>query len=97
MISNVTSSQQTAQMISLLGLMLPTLLLGGFMFPIESMPKPLQVMSNLVPSKWFFIIVKDVMIKGLGFKMIWKETLILFVMALFFLSISLSKFKIRLA
>jgi ABC-2 type transport system permease protein len=97
MISNITSSQQTAQMISLLGLMLPTLLLGGFMFPIESMPKPLQFMSNLVPSKWFFIIVKDVMIKGLGFKMIWKETLILLGMTLFFLSISLSKFKIRLA
>jgi ABC-2 type transport system permease protein len=97
MISNVTSSQQTAQMISLLGLMLPTLLLGGFMFPIESMPKPLQFMSNIVPSKWFFIIVKDVMIKGLGFKMIWKETLILFGMTLFFLAISFSKFKIRLA
>jgi len=97
MISNVTSSQQTAQMISLMGLMLPTLLLGGFMFPIESMPKPLQLISNIVPSKWFFIIVKGVMIKGLGFKNIWKETLILLGMAIFFLSISLSKFKIRLA
>ena len=97
MISNVTASQQTAQMISLLGSVLPTLLPGGFMFPIESMPKPLQFMSNLMPSKWFFIIVKNVMIKGLGFKMIWKETLILLGMTLFFLSISLSKFKIRLA
>ncbi len=97
MISNLTSSQQTAQMISLLGLMLPTLLLGGFMFPVESMPRPLQIMSNLVPSKWFFIIVKGVMIKGLGPGMVWKETLILFGMALFFLSISLSKFKSRLA
>jgi ABC-2 type transport system permease protein len=97
MISNVTDSQQTALMISLMGLLLPTLLLGGFMFPIESMPKPLQIVSNAVPSKWFFIIVKNVMIKGLGFKMVWKETLILFGMALFFLSISLSKFKTRLA
>lgn len=97
MIANVTSSQQTAQMISLLGLVLPTSCLGGFMFPIESMPKPLQFMSNLMPSKWFFIIVKNVMIKGLGFEMIWKETLILLGMTLFFLSISLSKFKIRLA
>jgi len=96
MISNVTSSQQTAQMISLLGLVLPTLYLGGFMFPIESMPKPLQVMSNLVPSKWFFIIVKNLLIKGLRLKMIWKETLILLGMTLFFLSISLSKFKIQL-
>ncbi|MEP7143788.1 MAG: ABC transporter permease [Ferruginibacter sp.] len=97
MISNVTDSQQTALMISLMGLLLPTLLLGGFMFPIESMPKPLQIVSNAVPSKWFFIIVKNVMIKGLGFKMVWKETLVLFGMALFFLAISLSKFKTRLA
>lgn len=97
MISNVTASQQTGQMISLLGLMLRILLLGGFMFPIESMPKPLQFMSNFVPSKWFFIIVKNAKIKGLGFRMIWKETLILLGTTLFFLSISLSKFKIQLA
>jgi len=96
MISNVTSSQQIGQMISLLGLVLPTLYLNGFMFPIESMPKPLQFISNFVPSKWFFIIVKNVLIKGLGFKMIWKETLILLGMTFFFLSISLSKFKIQL-
>lgn len=96
MISTVTDSQQTALMISLMGLLLPTLLLGGFMFPIESMPVALQVVSNAVPSKWFFIIVKDVMIKGLEFKMVWKETLILLGMTLFFLLISLSKFKIRL-
>jgi len=97
MISNVTASQQIGQMISLLGLMLRILLLGGFMFPIESMPKPLQFMSNFVPSKWFFIIVKNAKIKGLGFRMIWKETLILLGTTLFFLSISLSKFKIQLA
>lgn len=97
MISNVTDSQQTALMISLMGLLLPTLLLGGFMFPIESMPRPLQIVSNIVPSKWFFTIVKNVMIKGLGFNVIWKETLVLAGMALFFLAISLSKFKTRLS
>ncbi|MEJ7587504.1 MAG: ABC transporter permease [Ferruginibacter sp.] len=97
MISTVTASQQTALMISLMGLLLPTLLLGGFMFPIESMPLPLQIVSNAVPSKWFFIIVKNVMIKGLGFEMVWKETLILTGMTVFFLAISSSKFKTRLA
>jgi len=79
------------------GLLLPTLLLGGFMFPIESMPLPLRIMSNVVPSKWFFIIVKDVMIKGLGFSAVWKESLFLLGMSVFFLAISFSKFKIRLA
>jgi ABC-2 type transport system permease protein len=96
MISNVTDSQQTALMISLMGLLLPTLLLGGFMFPVESMPRALQILSNAVPSKWFFVIVKNVMIKGLGFSMVWKETLVLLGMALVFLAISFKKFKTRL-
>lgn len=96
MISNITDSQQTAMFISLMGLMLPTLILSGFMFPIENMPVPMQVLSNIVPTKWFFIIIKDVMIKGLGFKSVWKEILILFGMTVFFLTISWRKFKIRL-
>ena len=83
--------------ISLMGLMLPTLILSGFMFPIENMPVPMQVLSNIVPTKWFFIIVKDVMIKGLGFASIWREVLILAGMTAFFLFVSYRKFKIRLA
>jgi len=97
LISNFTKTQQEAQMFSLMSLLLPTLLLGGFMFPIESMPWPLQVVSNIVPSKWFYIIVKDVMIKGLGFSQIWKETLVLVGMSLVLLFISFKKFKIRLS
>jgi ABC-2 type transport system permease protein len=97
LISIMSSSQQTAMFVSLMATMLPTLLLSGFMFPIENMPLPLQIVSNIVPSKWFFSIVKSVMIKGLGFSAIWKETLILFGMMLFLLTVSLRKFKIRLA
>lgn len=97
MISNLTKTQQEAQMFSLMALMLPTLLLGGFMFPIESMPVPLQVISNIVPSKWYYHIVKDVMIKGLGFSAVWKESLVLVGMSLFLLGISFKKFKTRLA
>lgn len=97
LISTVTDSQQIALLISLVGMFLPTLMLSGFMFPIENMPLPLQFMSNIVPAKWFYIIARDVMIKGLGFSAIWKETLILLGMTLFFLTIALKKFKIRLA
>lgn len=97
MISTLTKTQQEAQMFSLMALLLPTLLLGGFMFPIESMPLPLRIISNVVPSKWFFLIVKDVMIKGLGFSAVWKESLILAGMSLFLLAISFKKFKTRLA
>lgn len=97
LISNNTDSQQSAMLISMMGMMLPTMLFTGFMFPLENMPLPLQVISNIVPSRWYYIIVKSIMIKGLGFAAIWKETLILFGMTCFFLIISFKKFKIRLA
>lgn len=96
-ISSITDSQQIAMMISLMGLLLPTLLFGGFMFPIESMPKVLQVISNIVPAKWFFYSVSAIMIKGLGFSAIIKETLILTGFAIVFLGISFKNFNIRLA
>lgn len=95
-ISVKTNSQQVAMLISLMGMLLPTILFSGFMFPIENMPKALQVFSNVVPAKWFYIIVKSIMIKGVGFSGIWKETLILFGITLFLLAVSLKSFKIRL-
>jgi ABC-2 type transport system permease protein len=97
LISSVTASQQVAMLISLMGMFLPTLMFSGFMFPIENMPLPLQVISNLVPAKWYFYIVKAVMIKGLGIGAIWKETLILAGMTTFLLVLSIKKYKIRLA
>ncbi|HEY1023576.1 MAG TPA: ABC transporter permease [Sphingobacteriaceae bacterium] len=96
LISSATSSQQVAMFISLTGLFLPTVMLSGFMFPVENMPLPLQIISNIVPAKWFYSIVKSVMIKGAGFSVIWKETLILGGMTLFLIFMSIKKFKIRL-
>ena len=95
-ISTVTKSQQAAMFASMLGMMLPTMLLSGYLFPIENMPVVLQVISNIVPAKWYYIIVKSVMLKGLGFSYVWKETLILIGMTLFFLLVALRNFKIRL-
>lgn len=97
LISVSTNSQQVAMLISLMGMMLPALLFSGFMFPIENMPLPLQVISNIVPAKWYYIMVKGVMIKGLGFSSLLKETGILVLITLVVLTISLKKFKIRLA
>jgi ABC-2 type transport system permease protein len=97
LISSVTNSQQTAMFISLTGMFLPTVMLSGFMFPIENMPKPLQIASNAVPARWFYSIVKDVMIKGAGFESVWKETLILIGMTIVLLGLSIKKFKIRLS
>ena len=96
LISTISETQQTAMMISLMGLMLPVILLSGFIFPITSMPLPLQVISNIIPAKWFIIIVKGIMLKGVGLSFIWKETLILVGMTLFFIVLSTKKYKIRL-
>lgn len=96
LISSATNSQQIAMFISLVGLLMPTIIFSGFMFPIENMPVPLQVISNIVPARWFYSIVKSVMIKGLGFFAIWKETLILAGMAVVLIGISVTRFKVRL-
>lgn len=96
LISNSTNSQQAAMLISLMGMLLPTMMFTGFMFPLENMPLPLQAVANIVPSKWYYIIIKSIMIKGLGFEAIWKETLILSGMTLFLLLMSVRKFNIRL-
>lgn len=97
MISTVTDSQLVAMFISMVGLMLPTLILSGFIFPVENMPKPLQIFSNLVPARWFYLIAQSVLIKGLGWHLVWKETLVLLGMTLFFLIISIRRFNLRLS
>jgi ABC-2 type transport system permease protein len=97
LISALSDSQETAMFIALMGMFLPTIMLSGFMFPVENMPRPLQWMSNLVPAKWYYLIVKSVMIKGLGLGSIWKETVILAGMMLVLLTVAIKKFKIRLA
>jgi ABC-2 type transport system permease protein len=96
LVSTGAKSQYGAMTLSLVGMMLPTMMLSGYIFPIENMPWVLRVLSNVVPAKWFYIIIKDVMLKGLGFSYIWKETLILFGMTVFFLTLSLRNFKTRL-
>jgi ABC-2 type transport system permease protein len=96
LVSSVTNSQQAAMLISMLGFFLPTAMLSGFLFPIENMPAFLRFVSYAVPARWFYSTVISVMIKGLGIEYVWKETLILAGMTVFFLVVSIMKFKNRL-
>jgi len=97
LISSITSSQQVAMMISLVALMLPTILLSGFIFPVENMPLILQVLCYMMPPKYFITIIKSIMLQGNGFGYVWHETLILVGFTAIFLSLSIKKFKVRLA
>jgi ABC-2 type transport system permease protein len=95
-ISTKAHDQQTAMMASLAGLLLPTVLLSGFIFPISSMPVVLQWFSALIPARWFLVIVRSIMLKDSGLLLIWKETLILGVMTFGFIALSVKNFKVRL-
>jgi len=96
LISTVSKTMQQAIFISLIGLMLPTILLSGFIFPIENMPKIYDLVSSILPPRYFILIIKNIMIKGTGFLYVWKETLILTVMTVIFMGLSIRNFKIRL-
>jgi ABC-2 type transport system permease protein len=96
LISTVSRTQQVAMLLSMLGLMLPTILLSGFIFPIDNMPAILQGLSAIMPARWYIIIVKNIMLKGTGMGFIWKETLILLGMTVFFILAAVRRFKVRL-
>ncbi len=96
LISTVAKNQMVAMFMSMFALMLPVILLSGFIFPVENMPLPLRILSNIIPPKWFIIIVKTIMLKGGGLLYVWKETLILIGFVVLFVTLSVKKFKIRL-
>ena len=96
LISTISKTQQQAMLLSMFALMLPIILLSGFIFPVENMPVILQYLSHIMPPKWFIIIIKNIMLKGVGIAYFWKETLIILLMTLFFIGMSVKKFKIRL-
>jgi ABC-2 type transport system permease protein len=96
LISSVTSTQQIAMQMALLGLMVPSMLLSGVLFPIDSMPVFLQYLSNIIPARWYIEAMRGVMIKGIGLMAIAKQVSILSFMTAFLFFISIKNFKERL-
>jgi ABC-2 type transport system permease protein len=97
LIAAVTSSQLAAMLAALAGTMMPNTLLSGLIFPIASMPAPLQWLSNIVPARWFIEIVRGVMLKGAGISLLWPQLLILSGMLAVLLSLAIRKTSVRLA
>lgn len=96
LISTKAPSQMIAMAISAFGMMLPTILLSGFIFPIKNMPVVLQYLSLIMPPRWFIEIVRGIMLKGAGLEVILKPTLILAGMTVLILGLAVRNFKIRL-
>lgn len=95
-ISSLVSNQAAAMLISGMGMMMPVMLLSGMLFPLDSMPKFLQIISDFVPASWYFTIVKKIMIEGQGLMDIIKEIIILTIMLAVLVIASIKKFKVRL-
>ena len=96
LISCVTRTQVAALLISAMLLMMPTILLSGMIFPVESMPLILQGFSCLIPARWYISVVRKLMIEGVPFACVWQETCILFLMGTILIGITTRKFKNRL-
>jgi len=92
-ISNVAETAQTAWLMGFLSSILPTIILSGFIFPIESMPYPIQLITYLFPIRYFLVILRGIILKGVGITILYPEALILLIFALAMITISALRFK----
>ena len=96
LISNIAQTQFVALLVSAMVLLLPTVMLSGMLFPVESMPTVLQWISAVIPPRYYIQAMRKLMIMGVGIQEVWREVLILIGMTALLLVVSLKKFKTRL-
>ena len=96
LVSTIAETQLVALLISAMLLMMPVIMLSGMMFPIESMPKILQYISAIVPTRYYISAMRKLMIMGIGIEEIYFEVSILISMLIALMSLALAKFNKRL-
>ena len=96
LISNIAQTQFVALLVSAMVLLLPTVMLSGMLFPVESMPMVLQWFSAVIPPRYYIQAMRKLMIMGVGIQEVWQEVLVLIGMTVLLLEVSLKKFKTRL-
>lgn len=96
LISVLTRNQQLATQVAAITALLPTVLLSGFIFPIENMPWPLQALSTIVPARYFISALRGIMLKGNGLAEMWPQLGALLAFALVMLAAANARFRRRL-
>lgn len=96
LISTIAKSQQIAMLMTVMSTILPTFLMSGFLFPIASMPAPLQLVSRALPATYYLVIIRGIMLKGVGISDILPETLALAGIGAGILAIAIKRFKVTL-
>lgn len=97
LVSALTATQKNAVIVSIAGLMLPAILLSGFIFPLDGMSPAMQGVTKIIPATWFISAAKLIMIKGLGFGAVWGQMAVLAAMTAGLLIVSIKSFKERLS
>jgi len=97
LISVVARTQLMASQLASLTTMIPTIILSGFIYPIFNMPKALQLVTYLIPSRYYITILRELFLKGTGMKTMWDEAFFLFIFAFFMLGIAVWRFKKKVA
>jgi ABC-2 type transport system permease protein len=97
LISTAAPNQQMAMVTSLVSTILPAVMLSGFIFPIPSMPKVLQWLSYIIPARYFLLVIRGIMLKGIGFEVAWPWILPLAGLAIWFLFVAGRRFKLKLS
>jgi len=95
-ISSRVKTQQTALMFSLLGTLLPSILLSGFVFPIASMPQVLRILSYIIPARYYLTIIRGIILKGIGINILYPQAIYLFIFGTLLLMISIKRFSTKL-
>jgi ABC-2 type transport system permease protein len=88
LISSIADTQQVAFQLALLTSFLPTLMLSGFIFPISSMPSFLQVVTYIVPARYFLVALRGIVLKGVGPSVFWSDLLALGIFAVAILGLA---------
>jgi len=96
LISVIARTQLVAFIAAMLGTMLPSVLLSGFMFPISAMPQVLQYLTYLIPARYFIVILRGIFLKGVGPEVLWKPALSLIAFGLIAIAVSVRRFQKRL-
>lgn len=96
LISSITSTQQQAMTVAFF-IIMPMVLLSGFIYPIENMPEIIQYITYLLPLRYFLVITRGIILKGAGLNVLWDEAVLLALLGLFFITAGVLNFRKRLA